>query len=585
MTKVTKNKSTLDNFIELISSKDKDLQFKFIEDKPVLFKEKPCSVAIYKNNLEKWKILFLDEEARSDELNELEFETIEEAIDELHQFELNFLPSKVMLNEYVYDKIFNDASFYSEQRLESGGYLFGDINPKYVNITAVINASNDAVRAQCSFRTIPEKLNYKVNHFVSKGLKYLGEWHLHPFDLSTLSQTDLNTIEKILKGNERKFLPFGIFTSLLVYKQNDQLLLKVFLAKLNQNNKLLLREVNVDVIKNKNWKLYIIDESVKNSSGYCSEEDEIVVLSEDAPSLKKNIVLIDDKTALIDGEQANILKVNTDKYYARHGNMVSSNVLSKKVMLIGTGSVGSRLAFNLAPLVREMSLIDFDQLEMENIVRWGIALNWKQELGKSKSKVLAEYLSKTFHHRRFVAENINILTEQYKFIKTLKTNKPDIIICSTDTEISRKLVNQIAYSYRITSIFVTLSEKALSGQIYFSIPGKTGCYQCFSSSMFALNNSNKPNIDVYGTSGGVPGLNININLISAVASKIIYDFLDEPSHLNKFLLKETDNIFWIAADNTWIFERPLEIITATQVPVENCPICSKSVVDLVNDRT
>lgn len=87
---------------------------------------------------------------------------------------------------------------------ESGGILTGRILNKEIEITSCSVPSSDDIQSRYNFirshKTAQNFINYRFER--SNGTEiYLGEWHTHPEDKPTPSNTDLKSFHKTLKNN------------------------------------------------------------------------------------------------------------------------------------------------------------------------------------------------------------------------------------------------------------------------------------------------------------------------------------------------------------------------------------------------
>jgi len=321
-------------------------------------------------------------------------------------------------------------------------------------------------------------------------------------------------------------------------------------------------------------------------NGYCFSDEKLIILcNEGNPITDVSLEIINNNgqtTYTVNGELASVVTVEVDKFYERHkGIELTKDIGSRYVLLCGAGSVGSRCAVHLVPAGVKVGLMDYDHLDIQNFVRWGIALDWKRNIGRKKVNVLEEYLQKSYPNRTIVHFDFDVVGNQDKLLSILKNDKPDLIICSTDTEISRKVINSAAWAYGIPALYVGLSDAAKSGQIILCSPVETPCYQCFVGAGISRIESDQGR--VYGTAEGVPALGVNISLITAIAANIAL-------YLLRFGVKETQkeyfsnntnddplgNVLWFSNERTWVFDKPFQKLTAAVERDPKCGCCGKT---------
>lgn len=503
----------------------------------------------------------------------IEFENLTDVINAIETFEKNLIPDRIVISGLAHFAIILDSKL--NHGTETGGFLFGKINDDLSQVEiSIATSTGKGVRknpvavttSQIYFRKIYPQLK-------KRGLHYIGEWHKH-INLDKLSGIDLKTIRNILTGNEAKVLQIqNIFIALLAVVDSDEKDIKIkgFCAKLTDENNIIVKEIPVEITekakKTNEIKVVLIDEPEDFFHGYFYPNENVLVLSDNAP-------IIDD--IAVDKFSIEIQK--TEEFYIRHKGLINDKIIQKKILIIGAGSVGSRIALNLAPIVGEIHIVDFDKLDIHNPVRWGIPIDIQKDIGRFKANVLAEYLSKSFPGRKFCPYQIDVIGEFNKLKKIVREIKPDLIICSTDSHISRSRVNALSIAMKIPSFFITLSEAARSGQILFFVPGETSCYNCFVEQSSLKNLTADGNI--YGTREGVPALNINIDFICGFASRVILDFLtNDLKSFRKIYLPEENlndyewNVLWISAEKGWIFTKTSQFLPATYEANPNCP-CS-----------
>ena len=163
--------------------------------------------------------------------------------------------------------------------------------------------------------------------------------------------------------------------------------------------------------------------------------------------------------------------------YSRHillnevGGKGQKKLLAGKVLVVGTGGLGSPSAFYLAAAgIGTIGLIDSDTVEMSNLQRQ--ILHFTDDIGRPKTTSAKEKLQKLNndikiieHQERLTSANIMEIIKDY-----------DIVVDGSDNFPTRYLVNDAC----------VLSNKPLShagifkfdGQAMTIIPKKGPCYRC-----------------------------------------------------------------------------------------------------------
>ena len=131
---------------------------------------------------------------------------------------------------------------------------------------------------------------------------------------------------------------------------------------------------------------------------------------------------------------------------------------TKKIAIIGSGGLGSSLAFALgASGIGEIHMIDFDEVSLHNIHRQ-IAFKVGDE-GKNKALLNAELIEARCPYVKAIAHNCDFKEWSEKNIEV------DLIIDATDNLPTRGDIN--AYAKEINSPWLYGSVEAFHGQVCF----------------------------------------------------------------------------------------------------------------------
>jgi molybdopterin/thiamine biosynthesis adenylyltransferase len=126
------------------------------------------------------------------------------------------------------------------------------------------------------------------------------------------------------------------------------------------------------------------------------------------------------------------------KYFHRQvqlwGEDVQRSLQDKKIAVIGSGGLGSSLAFALgASGIGEIHMVDFDEVSLHNIHRQ-IAFKSGDE-GKNKARINAQIIEERCPYVRAVAHECDFETFSKKGIAV------DLIIDATDNLPTRATIN------------------------------------------------------------------------------------------------------------------------------------------------
>lgn len=163
-----------------------------------------------------------------------------------------------------------------------------------------------------------------------------------------------------------------------------------------------------------------------------------------------------------------------EEIYSRTRGIFEVDTLKdKRVLIIGLGSFGSRVAVSLAQEgVGAFSLIDFDIVEPHNLSRHIATVH---DVGRLKTDVLEEAIhgknpyAVVDKHPVDVKEDIPLLYEEVR--------KTDIVICATDNNQSRLLITKALVETGRVGIFGRAFTRAEGGDVLRYHPGGP-CYCC-----------------------------------------------------------------------------------------------------------
>jgi molybdopterin-synthase adenylyltransferase len=140
------------------------------------------------------------------------------------------------------------------------------------------------------------------------------------------------------------------------------------------------------------------------------------------------------------------------------GEETQAKLQDKKIAIIGSGGLGSSLAFALgASGIGEMHMVDFDEVSLHNIHRQ-IAFKMGDE-GKNKAVINAELIEQRCPFVKAVAHTCNFEVFSKKEIEL------DLIIDATDNLPTRAEINSYAKSKNLPWVYGSV--EAFHGQVCF----------------------------------------------------------------------------------------------------------------------
>jgi len=274
--------------------------------------------------------------------------------------------------------------------------------------------------------------------------------------------------------------------------------------------------------------------------------------------------------------------------FSRNSGILETGVmLNKAVIISGCGSVGSLVALELARAgVGNFLLIDNDTMAYHNICRHQCGTS---DVGKFKVNAVRERISQINPSAQVLTQS-TILEEVPENVFETFCDKGAVIVGCADNREGDFYANKISCIFNIPFVSIGFWERAFAGEIFYSIPSKTPCYQClFGDSENRISQRVSVNRRVYTFEEDIaqtrfePGISTDINFITTIGIKLILDLLnlDTPdyiprlvNHLSQFSLICNTNDSQIGGEQAEIFAYPLQVTTSIQVDSdENCPIC------------
>lgn len=169
-----------------------------------------------------------------------------------------------------------------------------------------------------------------------------------------------------------------------------------------------------------------------------------------------------------------------ENLYSRSKGLIEVGILeNKRVLIIGLGSFGSQIAIELAKSgVGHFSLMDFDRVELHNLVRHTAYLN---DLGRLKTDLIKDCILGKNPYAEVDVFPINI--NEHLDILEGEVKKADIVICATDNNQSRFNISEALVREQTVGIFGRAITRAEGGDVFRYRPGGP-CYVCMIGSQW-----------------------------------------------------------------------------------------------------
>ena len=281
--------------------------------------------------------------------------------------------------------------------------------------------------------------------------------------------------------------------------------------------------------------------------------------------------------------------------FARTTGLLSEALLSKEVLIVGLGSVGSQAAEGLVRAgVGRVTLIDPETVEPANLSRTVYRAN---DIGRSKTEALTDRLLAI--NPGLVVEGIadNLLALGGERLDAL-VGRADLVLAATDDPAAQRALNRFAYGRGKPALFVGLYAGAQGGEVVISVPAQTACYLCATFVRHAVEADTtavQPHTD-YGT-GRLPGeiaLGADIQHVVSVGTKLAASLLTrgEAGSLGQFLepmlADGTSYLTLGMAPNYWFYPEVFaqtigqfayQSVWLTPTKRPDCPVCGQSPLD------
>ena len=163
-----------------------------------------------------------------------------------------------------------------------------------------------------------------------------------------------------------------------------------------------------------------------------------------------------------------------ENLYSRNKGILEINILEHKhVSIIGLGSFGSQIAIELAKAgVGEFSLVDFDRVELHNLVRHTCFV---KDLGRLKTDAIEEAI---------LGKNPYAIVHKFPFDISKShmeleeiVRQADLVICATDNNPSRFALSQALFDFQKVGVFGRAFTRAEGGDVFVYRPDQA-CYSC-----------------------------------------------------------------------------------------------------------
>jgi hypothetical protein len=135
---------------------------------------------------------------------------------------------KILISKIVLEKMKNLTEKYI--KAENGGYIFGRMNPNWIQVLDVSDAGRNAKRTFSGVEIDNINLIEYVEEKVNKDLFIIGTWHSHPRGYNlTPSPTDKSTMKRINEHFDDIHKPIFFITNIM----NGELRFEIYMIDKN----------------------------------------------------------------------------------------------------------------------------------------------------------------------------------------------------------------------------------------------------------------------------------------------------------------------------------------------------------------
>ena len=288
--------------------------------------------------------------------------------------------------------------------------------------------------------------------------------------------------------------------------------------------------------------------------------------------------------ATYQGQQSDVLIYDPADYHSRHRSMaISQKLKGKRVAVVGVGSLGGKIAKDLAKHGVELFLFDMDTIEIENPYRLNLGLPLELLIGRDKCSATEEDILAAVPDASIHTYTMDIAAKRKEFDNLIGTIRPDAIVLSVDTRDGTQQANATARHHGIPLFQAVLSDGAETGQIrYVNIDPAGACLLCLDTGNTTadISDSRRQYAEEQSPAQkAVPALSVDTTIIASIACKLVMTYLAGEDVRRYFTVTGSEgkcegDVMWISTTpETWITEDFLQKVVARVEKNPKCPGC------------
>ena len=278
------------------------------------------------------------------------------------------------------------------------------------------------------------------------------------------------------------------------------------------------------------------------------------------------------ETNLEDSSTIEVIHAKRDAKKRIDGLIDTDRLEDSHVVVVGIGTVGSTVAKELAKAgVGKLTLIDFDRLEIHNVVRHVCGVD---DLGRKKTAALRDTLLNTNPKLSVQTADINVNKNEGTVGEFVAD--ADVVAACADDEGSKLVLNYQCLKHETPAVYAGVYERGMGGDVIRVAAGETPCYDCVLGNVSddldrSERVSGEPDYSQPGNDqpDAEPGLSTDAGFISLIQTKFIMRELLSGDNYSDI---SHDMVFWGNREE-YIFDKPLHSRFAAAEFRDDCRTC------------
>lgn len=254
-----------------------------------------------------------------------------------------------------------------------------------------------------------------------------------------------------------------------------------------------------------------------------------------------------------------------------------------RVLIVGCGSGGGNVALQLVMSgIRQLTLIDNDILEPENVIRHVCGLRY---VGQRKVDALADVLRDRNPNVSLTTLDVDVM--QYDKLDEA-VREAAVVVLATDNEASRYRVNESCVSQRTPFVVGKVFTRGIGGEVFAFRPDAGGCLAClerflertkFRDGIREIDLVSEAEREaMYGLEDGdikdSPGLTVDITFITAFHTRYVLDAVaSRIPERPRFLYPIPENYVVWGNRPVHPFEKNFHLQRINLQPQDGCLVC------------